>query len=138
MATFSTATIINPLLSSADNSSWINNPTGMEGLPTPIAPVRPNAPSTTSTSTSTISTPSFLSNMLDAATNYLGITKMGAGVVDGNSGSGFLTRGVFIVLGLLLIAAGIFSFSKSQPVVQEFVKGVGTGVKEGITAAAVA
>jgi hypothetical protein len=49
------------------------------------------------------------------------------GWMPGQSSSSRLENGVFIVIGLILIAAAVFSFKPAQDVAVEFAKGVAKG-----------
>lgn len=89
------------------DTSWIDNPTGMEGLPTPIAPARP---STTTTSTGSGRAASLgidpsgnpnvaaVPSLIPSGTGIFAqfTTWIGAHVEDF----------VFIIIGVLLIGAG--------------------------------
>lgn len=140
----------------AQIDSWINNPTGMDGIPTPITSIRPNNGTSTSTPSNSAATPSSglsalpsLSDIWSAIQNGAGGTVAAAGAnavagansvatdplgtaakvtsAVGGSVASWLPRAVFIVLGLLLVAAGIFSFKSGQTIITEFGKGVRDG-----------
>ena len=116
------------------DTSWIDNPTGMEGIPVPIAPARP--------STSTSSTgASGSSSVWDTAKQNI---KNAFDFSTYTSGSGdTLENIVFIVLGLMLIGIGILSLGAASAFGQGLVEGARDeikkkGVKGAVKAAVVA
>jgi hypothetical protein len=111
------------------DTSWIDNPTGMQGLPTPIAPARPTSNSTTPTKTD------------DSGISWHDIAGGAIGQVTGVNGAGisdalkhpsqilpniadkatsfiFTSRLIFLVIGLLLLGAGLFQFKTTQTVIE--------------------
>ncbi len=119
------------------DTSWIDNPTGMQGIPTPVAPARPTSNSSTPT---TLPTPDFgalkdwsLKHPFgyDGA-NPIDQAKKAANAVlhpvDTATSFIFTSRLVFLVIGLLLFGAGLFQFRATQTVIE-------TGTKVAKTAA---
>jgi hypothetical protein len=133
------SSVYNPSMSISQASQlYTGNPNAWDGLATnlgvtPSSPLSSVAGSTAKPVTTTFDSP-FLAGV-NKVLNYFGAGSKEVNSTDATGGATiantWLGRGVFIVLGMLLIAAGIFSFSKTQPVIQEFAK----GVKEGATAA---
>ena len=98
------------------DTSWIDNPTGMEGLPTPIAPARPSTSSATPASSSAAAATS------TPTAGYLSqLEQWAAGLVNKATvpSTGLsLEDIIFILVGLILVAAAVFSFKGAQTVVQ--------------------
>jgi hypothetical protein len=106
------------------DTSWIDNPTGMEGLPIPIAPARP---STSTSSTSTID-PFAASRAANLGVDTSGNPNVGA--IPPLTGAGtyisqittwimsHLEDFVFILIGIILIGAAVFSFKGTQTVIK--------------------
>jgi hypothetical protein len=95
------------------DTSWIDNPTGMQGIPTPIAPARPTSNSTT---------PTTVPSITDKINSGLDALKSGAHTlahpVDAATSLIFTSRLIFLVIGLLLLGAGLFQFKTTQTVIE--------------------
>jgi hypothetical protein len=123
------------------DTSWIDNPTGMEGLPVPVAPARPN-------SGGLPSLPS-IPSVQDVASKIGGAVKQSANAI----GKGVelamkatplagwfgvdLEDVVFILLGLILLAAAAFSFKTVQTAGREFTRSAIKSAKAAAVAAEV-
>lgn len=111
------------------DTSWIDNPTGLEGLPTPVAPARPASSSSSTASQSATVNP----RMGALGLNPDGTPAVGA--VPSLTGQGSYISQittwiqaheedfVFIIAGLILIAAAVFSFKGTQTVIETATKG---------------
>lgn len=122
------------------DTSWIDNPTGMEGIPQPIAPVRPTS---NTTGTATPKTPDLnWPDLLDWAKNHPysqqpiqsidDLKKAGNALmhpIDTATSLIFTSRLIFLVIGLLLIGAGLFQFRATQTVIDTGTKAIKTGGK---------
>lgn len=84
-------------------------------IPQPIAPVRTTGTAAPVTPAAT-TTPTVSTGVISALGTYLGFPTTNVSGV--NTSSNFLTRGVFIALGMMLVAAGIFAFKQTQTVIQ--------------------
>lgn len=130
-------------------------------IPAPIAPVRPlssgslpvtmadgtsatidslgNLTSSTGTSLGSVPGTPTLPTLPSLGSLASGLTSAAGTVANATSRLVFgfsLEDGIFIVLGLLLIAAGIFSFKSTAPVVESFTGGVRDAVRHGAEASA--
>jgi hypothetical protein len=126
-----------------DISGW-PDPYASGDIPTPIAPARPNAttPTAAGVPAGGILSPA---SAATAAASSPGASAAAAAVwskigslLSGGAGLGeaFVENGVFILIGLLLIGAGIFSFKPVQDTGKEFAKGALEGAKGAAAAAA--
>jgi hypothetical protein len=105
------------------DTSWIDNPTGMQGLPVPVAPARPSATTSGTTSSTWSDWPPKASSapgstsggILTAGTNL--VKKLAAGTLEAYIGRS-LEDVIFIVIGLILVAAAVFTFKDVQGAVQ--------------------
>jgi hypothetical protein len=88
------------------DTSWIDNPTGMEGLPTPIAPARPSTSTSSSATTSSAGSGRAGSLGIDPSGNPYVATSPGG---YSNSVTQWISAHVedfvFIIIGILLIGA---------------------------------
>ena len=125
----STSTSLQDLSKPVDMTGWAD-PYASGDIPQPIAPIRPlgsTTPSMSSTTSPATTTPSagVVSGIINAAGNMLGLP---AGTLPGTNPTGWvgqvetyiasrLEDTVFIVIGLILIAAAVFSFKGAQDAV---------------------
>jgi hypothetical protein len=110
------------------DTSWIDNPTGMQGLPTPVAPARPTSNSTTpTTSPSGITWQDIVGAGIGQVTgvNPTGISdalkhpsQILPNIADKATSFIFTSRLIFLVIGLLLLGAGLFQFKTTQTVIE--------------------
>jgi hypothetical protein len=137
------------------SDSWFaqaeSNNFGLGGtdIPSPVTSVRPNngtsssTPASATTPSGILSSLPSLPDMLSALAGGAGGTQLGA-VASAAKGAASVStsvssalanwnvsRVIFIVLGLLFVAAGIFSFKTGQTIITEFGKGVRDGVVAG-------
>lgn len=117
---------------SASSTSWIddpNNPT-LAGIPTPLSTFRPSQ-NGTATATNTSTTPTLASpdQILNGAagtlSGSLGLVTGGLGASLANGSA--VTKYVIIIIGIVVIGAGLFSFDRIQQVGTHFAKGVAEG-----------
>lgn len=111
-----TSTVYNPDMSidqvgdiyANGDTNWASNVAKALGVPssTTLGSLTGGSTPTTATTTPTTS-----SSLFNSITNFL------TGNQAASNQSGWLSRGVFVILGLLLIAGGIFTFKETQTVI---------------------
>ena len=109
--------------------SWdTSNPTGMEGIPSPAFPIRPSQQTVASPSGGSpkLADPSSILNAAaENLSGHLGLQMGGFGssLATGNA----VEKYVVIIIGLVVLAAGVFSFERAQQVGVQFAKGIAEG-----------